>query len=105
MINRCSVLGPDGVVIATTSAEAGDGSWLGTIRGKLPSRHGLFSVSDEGLVHIEVVGGSIDVGAHFVDTEGLVQSDCDLQPGASGNLYVIDSQRVMLLQIRQGETP
>ena len=103
-INRCVALRSDGTVDATTATESGDGSWLGTIRGKVVAKGGIFSVSDDGLVHVVAQGGSIDVVSRFTDTEGLVQSDCDLQPGSSGTLYVIDRQRVMLLQIRGGDS-
>ena len=85
------------------TAESGDGSWLGTIRGKVAAKSGLFSVSDDGLVHVAESGGGVDIVSRFTDTDGLVQSGCDLYPGASGALYVVDGQRVMLLNMRKEE--
>lgn len=102
-VNRCVVICNTGEVLATTSAESGDGSWLGTIRGKVVAKDGIFSVSDDGLVQVIEEGGAIMETSRYTDTEGLVQSDCDLQPGTNGTLHVIDRQRVMLLTIRGGD--
>lgn len=98
IVNRCTVVRPDGSVEATAEAEQGDGSWLGEIRGKCASGRFLFAVTDEGVVRVEPAGGSIAKTAEFPDTEPFVDSGCQLLPAKSG-LHVVDRQEIRLLKI------
>lgn len=95
--NRCTCISQHGQVLGVAEADEGDGSWLGNIRGKVASKAGLLSASDEGLVMVVPDAGRLEVSAHFGDTEDLVHPGCGLQPGDGGSLFVIDRQRISLL--------
>lgn len=69
-------------------AEAGDGSWLGSLRGKCATQGVLLSATDVGLVRIEAAGGELRETRHFPDTEPFVDSECQLLIGKEGLLVV-----------------
>jgi len=103
-INRCIVIKDSGQVEALAEAEEGDGSWLGTIRGKccFPNQSGgsfLLAPTDDGVVRVEVANGSLAVTDVYPDTEPFVDSSCELVAGDS--LYVIDypKREIRALQI------
>lgn len=97
-MNQCYVIKSDGTLEATTEAEAGDGSWLSSIRGSCAAGNFLLAVTDDGLVRVEPSGSTIAVTKEFPDTEPFVDTGCTLYPGASG-LYVVDRQEIRLLKI------
>lgn len=77
-VHHCVVVGADGVVRASAKAEAGDGSWLGTLRGKCAVGSALFCATDAGLTRVEVVQGRLEAVREFPDAEPFVDSGCQL---------------------------
>lgn len=77
-VHHCLVIGSDGSLRASASGEAGEGSWLGSLRGKCASGETLFSATDSGLVRVELRQGRLDVVREFPDTEPFVDADCRL---------------------------
>jgi|SRR5579872_1438217 len=98
--HQCFVIKSDGTVVATASAEAGDGSWLGeNIRGKAAAQNFVFSATDEGIVRLEPLNGQIIQTREYADTEPFVDSDSQLFVAKEG-IYIVDQQEIRLLQIR-----
>lgn len=98
IVNQCSIIRPEGTIEATESAEEGDGSWLGTLRGKCAVGNFLFVATDEGIVRVEVNKGKITTTKAFPDTEPFVDAGNYLFPSADG-LCVVSQKEVNLLKI------
>jgi hypothetical protein len=108
LLNRCTVLSQNGVVHATHEATAGDGTWLGDIRGgcaaTLPSKtgepiHCLFVPTDNGIVRVDVAGSSLKQTRDFPDTEPFVDSSSRLFLAREG-IYAIKDNEIHLLTIK-----
>lgn len=97
-LHHCIVVGSDGAVRASASGEAGDGSWLGSLRGKCAAGEALFSATDAGLVRVELRAGRLDVVREFPDTEPFVDADCRLFLTRHG-LTVVRRQDVTALRM------
>lgn len=97
-MNRCSVIKPDGTVLATAEADDGDGSWLSGIRGKCAAGGFLLAVTPNGIVRVEPDQGTIRETAAFPDTEPFVDEECHLFPG-DGGIYVVDRSEIRLIKI------
>lgn len=97
--HRVVALKGDGKVEAVAEATAGDGTWLGTLRGKAAAGPWLFASTDDGIVRLEVDGGKIVVTKEYPDTEPFVDAGCHLFPGPQG-LYVVTPHEIRLLEIR-----
>lgn len=97
-LNRCNVINSTGGVIASAEANAGDGSWLGTIRGKCAAGNFLLTATDDGVVRVEPQNGSIVQTRTFPDTEPFVDSGSNLFAGPDG-LYVVGRNEIQLLKI------
>lgn len=105
-INRCAVISPDGTVTATAEGEEGDGSWLGSLRGKAAvtlrngnqSIHALFAATPTGLVRVAEQGRSLRVTAEFPDTLGLVEEEDRIFLGQDG-LFVVSAGEIDLLKL------
>ncbi|HEY3351798.1 MAG TPA: hypothetical protein VGQ83_00995 [Polyangia bacterium] len=95
--HHCLVLGSDGRTRASATAEAGDGSWLGTIGGPCAAGAGLLAPTDAGLVRVEPAGDRLVVTREFPETEGLVHAGCRLVAGDA--LYVIDAHEIQALSL------
>ncbi len=98
VINRCYLIRPDGVIEATTEAEANDGSWLGSIRGKCAAGNFLLAATDEGIVRCEADRHAINAVREFPDTEPFVDSASQLFAGKHG-LYVVNRKEIYILKI------
>jgi H/ACA ribonucleoprotein complex subunit 3 len=98
IIHRCAIIQPNGKVEATARAELGDGSWLGTLRGKCAVRHFLLAATDDGIVRIEPNNGQIVKTKEFPDTEPFVDASCQLFASQQG-LYVVNQRKIHLLKI------
>lgn len=96
--NRCSVINSSGNLEATIESVAGDGTWLGNIRGKCATGDFLFAPTDDGIVKIECQNGQIAKTAEFPDTENFVDAESRLFASADG-LYVVDKQEIKLLKL------
>lgn len=97
IVNRCVVIERAGSVAATTSAEADEGGWLATLRGKCAVDSGLFACTDEGLVRLDIVQGYIVESARFPDTAPFMTRDSDLLLYQDG-FAVVSRQEIYLLQ-------
>jgi len=97
-INRCMLLKSTGEIKAIAETKEGDGTWLGSIRGKCAAGNFLLAATDEGIVRVEPSGNSISIVKEFPDTEPFVDSGCHLFPGNSG-LYVVSKNTIKTLQI------
>ena len=78
--------------------EDGDGSWLGTLRGKCAVGSFLLSATDEGIVRVEVDGKNLVVTREFPDTKGFVHSGNHIVAG-NGGLYAIGANEIVHVTI------
>lgn len=97
-VHRCVVIRSNGSVEAVTQAQEGDGSWLGTLRGKCAAGNFLLAANDDGIVRVEVANGQIAETTKFPDTEPFVDASCHLFPGRDG-VYVVSRNEIRLLQM------
>lgn len=97
-VNRCIVIQKNGLVEAVAEASEGDGSWLGTIRGKCAAGNFLLVATDDGIARVEVNGGQIVETKQFPDTSPFVDANCHLFPGTHG-IWVVSRTEVRLLQM------
>ncbi len=98
-MNRCYVLDISGNILGTSEAEEGDGSWLGTIRGKCATGNILFAGTDEGISRVEIENGRISLVKEFPDTAHFVNSGCHLFVGKDG-IYSVKRSEITRLQIK-----
>jgi len=87
---------PDGVIDLTGRAEAGDGSWLGTLGGKCAVGRALLAATDLGIVRVEEKGGDLIETRRFADTEPFVTAASALHAGDDG-LFVVEPQAIWRL--------
>lgn len=92
-VHHCVVVGADGTVRASAHAEAGDGSWLGSLRGKCAVGDVLFAGTDIGLTRVELKQGRLEAIREFPDAEPFVDADCRLFMGRNG-LTVVRRQDI-----------
>lgn len=97
-VNRCVIIKADGSTNQTAEAREGDGSWLGSIRGKCAAGKFLLSASDDGIVRVEPNGNTLTVVKEFPDTEPFVDSGCYLFVGKS-ELFVVSRREIRALRI------
>jgi H/ACA ribonucleoprotein complex subunit 3 len=97
--NQCFVIKYDGTIEATHEAEANDGSWLSTLRGKCLAGKFALAATDDGIVRLETQYGKIVETKKFPDTEPFVDSSKHLFPGKDG-LYVVGNRDITILKIR-----
>lgn len=99
IINRCYMISKN-AVIGTAEAEAGDDSWLGSLRGKCSvASNVLMSATDDGIVRVENNSGRLEVVKNFPDTEPFLNSKSRLIPG-DGGIYVVGANTITLLKIK-----
>ncbi len=94
----CVVISRTGVVEAVAEAQAGDGSWLGTLQGKCATHGMLLSATDAGLSRIEVDHGQLRETRAFSECECYVDSGCELLAGRDC-LYVVHAKSVHSLKL------
>lgn len=104
LLNRCTVLDHTGGVIATHETQAGDGSWLSSIRGgcaaTLPgSTHSLFVPTDEGIKRIDATPTGLVEARVFTDTEPFVHASSRLFL-ARGGIVVVKDHEIHLLEMK-----
>lgn len=88
MINRCYQLSAQGELLGQAQATPGDGSWLGTIRGKCAVGDFLLAPTDEGVVRVICETSLLIVGKEYPDTKRFVDSDSRLFAASEGLLVV-----------------
>ncbi len=97
-INTCHLINRRGEVLATSEAKDGDGSWLGTTRGKGAIGSFLFAPTDDGIVRLEAQNGSINITREFPDTEPYVSTASSLFIGTDG-IYTVNGKEIYRLKI------
>lgn len=97
-INRCVLVTANGDIRQMDETRSGDGSWLGTIRGKCAAGNFMLAATDNGIVRIEPTGGTLAITKEFPDTEPFVDSGCHIYPSKNG-LYVVSRKEIKLLKI------
>jgi hypothetical protein len=100
--HTCVAINSQGEVVAQATAEEGDASWLGTLRGKCAatlssSKHVLFAAKDDGLVIVGPEGAALIEQASFDGTAELVSPDDRLLYDRSEGLYVVNRRGIHLL--------
>lgn len=98
MVNRCIMLRQNGTTEAFAEAEAGDGSWLGSVHGKCALGRYLLAATDEGIVQVEARGPAIQPTRRFPDTEPFVDEHTSLFPD-TGGLFAVSGQEITRLEI------
>lgn len=94
----CLAYSRRGALEGTAEAEAGDGSWLGTLRGKCATRGVLLAATDSGIARVEIEGGRLRATRQFPDTEPFVDSESQLLVGKDG-LFVAGRRAVAVLKM------
>ncbi len=94
----CLAYARGGALEGTAEAEAGDGSWLGTLRGKCATRGVLLAATDSGIARVEVEGGRLRSTRQFPDTEPFVDWESQLLVGKDG-LFVVGRRSVAVLKM------
>ncbi len=97
-IHLCLAYSRTGALEATAEATAGDGSWLGTLRGKCATQGMLLAPTDAGIVRIEVRDGALQKTREFPDTEPFVDEASQLLVGKDG-LYVVGRTGIAALKM------
>lgn len=95
-MNRCAVLAEGGALLGVAEAEAGDGSWLGSIAGKKAIGGALLAATDGGLVRVELGPGGPAEARRFPDTEPFVQEGARILAGAAG-LWIVGAREITAL--------
>lgn len=106
-VHHCFLVSSDGSLIDSREGEENDGTWLGmlgtkcavTLKGSQGPAHCLFALSDKGLMRIQEVSGSIQEGAEFSDTVGLITPEDSLFMAREG-LYLVNRAEVRLMSIK-----
>ncbi|MEI6835868.1 MAG: hypothetical protein WCK59_03460 [Candidatus Falkowbacteria bacterium] len=98
-INRCYLMDENGNYLASTETPEGDGSWLGTIRGKCAAGKFLLAATDDGIVRIEPDSDKLIVTKEFPDTARFVDANSNLFPGKDG-LMIVKSKEIWSLSLK-----
>ncbi|HYD93127.1 MAG TPA: hypothetical protein VEB18_01565 [Candidatus Paceibacterota bacterium] len=97
--NYCYVLDGRGALLGQAEAEAGDGSWLSTLRGKCATKGFLLAATDEGVTRIESANGLVQVAKEFPATAEFVDAETRLLLGSQG-LYAIRRGEIWKLVLK-----
>lgn len=98
-INRCYLVDVAGQILAEHQAKDADGTWLGTLRGKLALGSMLLVPTDDGIVRVEASNRKIGVVKEFSDTARFVDANAQLFPGAPG-LSVVRGSEIWNLELK-----
>jgi hypothetical protein len=98
-INRCHLLDEHGVHLGSAEGAPGDGSWLGSLRGKCAAGHFLLAPTDDGIVRAVPNNGALEVDREFRDTQRFVNAGSHLFIGDDG-VYVVERDVIWKLTIR-----
>ena len=98
-VNRCYLMDGSGSHLASAEAQEGDGSWLGTIRGKCAAGNFLLVATDDGIVRVEQQADKLLVTKEFAGTSRFVDTNSNLFPGKEG-LMVVKSREIWSLSMK-----
>jgi hypothetical protein len=96
----CYVVTDKAEIVATSTADQGDGSWLGDgIRGRMAAGDHLYAATDSGIVRIGFTAGkSLAIDSEFPDTEPFVTAETQLLASHEG-ILAVSTRTITLLQI------
>ncbi len=94
----CLAYARGGALEGTAEARAGDGSWLGTLRGKCAAHGVLLAPTDAGIARLGVEGGRLRLTREYPDTEPFVDAGSWLLAGKDG-LLVVGKQEAAVLRL------
>jgi hypothetical protein len=97
-VHQCVLVTAGGDVEAAAEAPAGDGSWLGTLRGKCTAGGVLLAPTDAGLVRVEPRTGALAGARSFPDTDPFIDAGTRLYAGRDG-LYAVSAAEIHRLTI------
>ncbi|MDO8408071.1 MAG: serine/threonine-protein kinase [bacterium] len=97
-IHRCFLLDEHGVLLGQAEALAGDGSWLGHVRGACATHDFLLVSTDDGVVRVALEGGTLGVVKEYSDTHRFVDGASHLFLNHEG-LYVVQRHDIWRLTI------
>jgi H/ACA ribonucleoprotein complex subunit 3 len=97
--NRAFLISHDGKLVGQAETLVDDNSWLGTIRGNLAMGNLLFVPTDNGIVRVELVGGTLHPTKSFPDTAEFVDSSSELFAG-TGCIIARRGKTIWSLTIR-----
>jgi hypothetical protein len=100
LAHHCFALGRRGELLGAATATAGDGSWLGALRGQCAAGPFLFAPTDAGVVRVEAQGGAITTTREYPDTAPFVHAGCRLLVGRRG-IYAVDGHTIVQLTLAQ----
>ncbi|MBI2054854.1 MAG: hypothetical protein HYT39_02015 [Candidatus Sungbacteria bacterium] len=98
IINHCYLIRRDGALLAEAHEPASANGWMSSIRGKCAIGEFLFAATDEGIVRIENVNGTIQKTRDFPDTEPFVDQHSYLFPDAKG-IAVVGKRDITVLSM------
>ncbi|MEO8284977.1 MAG: hypothetical protein ABI670_00880 [Chloroflexota bacterium] len=98
VMNHCLLISRGGEVLGRHVEEDGTASWLGSLAGKCATGTTLFAATDNGIVHIELLGDRLVQTESFTDTAPYVNSESRLLAATDG-FYVITQHGIHLLKI------
>lgn len=96
--NHCVLVARDGHVLGRHAAPEGDGSWLGTLRGKCAAGNSLLCATDDGVARVDELSGALVQTRLFPDTAPYVDSATQLFAGRDG-LYAVSDRTIYLLRL------
>jgi hypothetical protein len=96
--HTCVVVRPDGTEVGRARTRAGEGGWLGGLRGKAAAGEILLAATDDGIVRVEISNGTPTETRRFADTEELVHADCRLLALPDG-LGVVTEEEIRILHL------
>lgn len=83
-VSRCYLLNERGEVLGAALGSPGDGSWLGSMRGKCAVGNFLLVPTDDGVVRVAQNGATLGVDKEFPDTHRFVDAESHLFAGNDG---------------------
>jgi hypothetical protein len=98
VVNTCTLYDGRGTMLARERGVDGDGTWLGTLRGKTAVGGRLLCATDGGIVRVDETGGRLDVAREYPETARWVHGGSHLFAGPT-ELYVITGERIDALRL------
>lgn len=95
-LHRALVISREGALLGSFDAEAGDGSWLGAIGGKVAIGGALLTGTCAGIARVELGSNGPEEIKRFVDTENFVHPSSTLLVSRAG-LWVVDLREIVSL--------
>jgi len=98
LVHRAVAISAEGRILGAAEASAGDGSWLGSLRGQCAAGGALFSATDRGVARVELAQGGLVEVRRFDETAPFVTSESEILATPKG-LFVVGQRDIALLRI------